>query len=196
MAWLWSAYLSLWNFKLCTTCGLFWRKFHWCSVSSAVTVISAPSLTRNWMWVTAQADSPSCRTWQSTPGFPNLYQSPKVLIIKLFVADCCCVWSGKKCDNAEVWTTLIVSMLRISKWCEYFNVKGLRKILFVFIDPNFFGECLLNICEGKRKVCVRNCWSEDCQWKKLVMGRLTSLRFVAFLFESKECQCRRRCRKT
>lgn len=67
------AYLSLWNFKLCTTCGLFCRKFHKCSVSSAVAVTSAPSLTKNTMWSTAQADSPSCRTWQSTPGFPNLF---------------------------------------------------------------------------------------------------------------------------
>lgn len=74
MALKWSAYLSLWNFKLCTTCGLFCRKFHKCSVSSAVTVTSAPSLTKNTMWSTAQADSPSCRTWQSTPGFPNLFR--------------------------------------------------------------------------------------------------------------------------
>lgn len=69
-----TTYLSLWNFKLCTTSGVFCcRKFHKCMVSSAVALTSAPSLTRNSIFVTAHADSPSWRTWLSTPGLPNLW---------------------------------------------------------------------------------------------------------------------------
>lgn len=65
-------YRSRWNFKLCTIWVDFCRKFHRWSVSSAVAVTRAPSLTRNSMCVTAQADSSSCRTCMSTPGLPSL----------------------------------------------------------------------------------------------------------------------------
>lgn len=68
-----NAYLSLWNFKLCMTWGTFWRIFHKCIVSSAVTVTNLPSLTINSERITAHADSPSWLTWVSTPGRPNLW---------------------------------------------------------------------------------------------------------------------------
>lgn len=53
-----------------------------CRVSSAVAVMNEPSFTRNTMCVTAQADSLSCRTWQSTPGLPNLLAAHRTHQIK------------------------------------------------------------------------------------------------------------------
>jgi len=64
-------YLSRWNFKLCTTSALFCRKFQRCKLSSAVTVINAPSFIRNSTWTTAASNS--CLTCASTPGLPILY---------------------------------------------------------------------------------------------------------------------------
>lgn len=63
--------LSLWNFRLCTTCGIFCRKFHRCKVSSAVAETNAPSLIKNCNCITAV--HPSCLTCASTPGRPKLY---------------------------------------------------------------------------------------------------------------------------
>lgn len=62
--------LSRWNFRLCTTCGIFWRKFHRWRVSSVVAEIRAPSLIKNCNCITAV--HPSCFTWTSTPGLPRL----------------------------------------------------------------------------------------------------------------------------
>ena len=63
--------LSLWNLRLCTTCGIFCRKFHRCRVSSAVAETNAPSLIRNCNCITAV--HPSCFTCASTPGRPKLF---------------------------------------------------------------------------------------------------------------------------
>lgn len=63
--------LSLWNLRLCTTCGIFWRKFHKCTVSSAVADTNAPSLIKNCNCITAA--HPSCLTCASTPGLPKLF---------------------------------------------------------------------------------------------------------------------------
>lgn len=63
--------LSLWNFRLCTTCGIFCRKFHRCNVSSAVAETNAPSLIKNCNCITAV--HPSCLTCASTPGRPKLF---------------------------------------------------------------------------------------------------------------------------
>lgn len=65
--------LSLWNFRLCTTCGIFCRKFHRCKVSSAVAETNAPSLIKNCNCITAV--HPSCFTCASTPGRPKLFFS-------------------------------------------------------------------------------------------------------------------------
>ncbi len=45
--------LSRWNLSEWTISGRFWRMFHKWMVSSAVAVISAPSLIRNWICSTA-----------------------------------------------------------------------------------------------------------------------------------------------
>lgn len=66
-----TTHLSRWNFKLWTTSARFCLKFHRCKLSSAVTVIKAPSFIRNSTWTTAA--SSSCRTCASTPGLPILY---------------------------------------------------------------------------------------------------------------------------
>lgn len=63
--------LSLWNLRLCTTCGIFWRKFHKCKVSSSVADTNAPSLMRNCNRSTAAHSS--CLTCASTPGLPKLF---------------------------------------------------------------------------------------------------------------------------
>lgn len=63
--------LSLWNLRLCTTCGIFCRKFHRCKVSSAVAETNAPSLIKNCNCTTAV--HPSCLTCASTPGRPKLF---------------------------------------------------------------------------------------------------------------------------
>lgn len=65
-------YRSRWNLRLCTMRGVFWRMFHKCIVSSAVTVTKAPSFTRNWAKRTAHSDSPSCLACASTQGRPKL----------------------------------------------------------------------------------------------------------------------------
>lgn len=65
-----NTHLSLWNFRLWTTCGIFWRKFHRCKVSSAVVETNAPSLIKNCNCTTAV--HPSCLTCASTPGRPKL----------------------------------------------------------------------------------------------------------------------------
>lgn len=127
-------YLSLWNFKLCTTCGLFWRKFHRCSVSSAVTVINAPSLTKKTICITAQADSPSCRTWQSTPGFPNLLRQQKSgngIKEKLILVGGCCYWMashgterhGIRWKGVDVVIVVDVDVIPFPKSCDDYDGK-------------------------------------------------------------------------
>lgn len=68
--------LSLWNLRLCTTCGIFWRKFHKCNVPSPVADTSAPSLIKNCKWSTDE--HPSCLTWTSTPGLPKLFPHHRI----------------------------------------------------------------------------------------------------------------------
>jgi hypothetical protein len=46
-------YLSLWNFREWTMSGRFWRMFHKWRLSSDVADTKAPSLIRNWSWMTA-----------------------------------------------------------------------------------------------------------------------------------------------
>lgn len=46
-------YLSLWNFSEWTISGRFWRMFHKWRLSSDVAETNAPSLIRNWSWMTA-----------------------------------------------------------------------------------------------------------------------------------------------